>query len=82
MLQPRADESFIVNTEFMRIKGQIEIVNFYEQVARYPLQDLVCRKYVPLIWAIPPSRADGPSLGRGQGLGRVRLRKLREHPGR
>lgn len=44
ILQPRADESFIVNTDFMRVKGQIEIVNFYEQVPRYPLQDVVVDK--------------------------------------
>ena len=42
MLQPRANESFIVNTEFMRVKGQVAIVNFYEQMPKYPLQDLVC----------------------------------------
>jgi len=43
LLQPKANESFIVNTEFMRVKGQIPIVNFYEQVPRHPLQDLVRR---------------------------------------
>lgn len=48
ILQPRADESFIVNTDFMRIKGQIEIVNFYEQVPRYPLQDLVSEPTIAL----------------------------------
>lgn len=42
MLQPRGDESFMINTDFIRVKGQIEIVNFYEQVARAHLQDLVC----------------------------------------
>ena len=40
-LQPRGNESFIVNTDFMGVKGQIPIVNFYEQLPRYPLQDLV-----------------------------------------
>ncbi|KAK0641741.1 hypothetical protein B0T16DRAFT_220282 [Cercophora newfieldiana] len=44
MLQPRADESFIINTDFIRAKGPIEIVNFYEQVARPHLQDLVVDK--------------------------------------
>ncbi|KAK0725864.1 ankyrin repeat-containing domain protein [Lasiosphaeris hirsuta] len=46
ILQPRTNESFMVNSDFMRIlvKRQIEIVNFYEQVPRYPLQDLVVDK--------------------------------------
>ncbi|KAK4451554.1 hypothetical protein QBC34DRAFT_401310 [Podospora aff. communis PSN243] len=44
MLQPRGDESFIINTDFIRAKGQIEIVNFYEQVTRAHLQDLVVDK--------------------------------------
>lgn len=42
VLKPRANNSFVVNSYFMRIKGHIEIVNFYEQVPRYPLQELVC----------------------------------------
>ena len=41
VLQPGANESFIINTEFMRVKGQIPILNFYEQVPRHPLRDLV-----------------------------------------
>ncbi|KAK5657168.1 hypothetical protein OQA88_3225 [Cercophora sp. LCS_1] len=44
MLQPRANESFIVNSDFMRVKGQIQIINFYEQVARQGLQDVVVDK--------------------------------------
>ncbi|PKS12546.1 hypothetical protein jhhlp_000754 [Lomentospora prolificans] len=44
VLQPRGDESFIVNSDFMRVKGQIAIVNFYEQVPRYPSQHLVVDK--------------------------------------
>ncbi|KAI1456398.1 hypothetical protein F4805DRAFT_432715 [Annulohypoxylon moriforme] len=30
-LQPDADETYIINTQFMRIKGSTSIVNFYEQ---------------------------------------------------
>ncbi|KAK3322970.1 hypothetical protein B0H66DRAFT_217876 [Apodospora peruviana] len=44
MLKPRANESFINNSDFMRVKGQISIVNFYEQVARHGLQDVVVDK--------------------------------------
>ncbi|KAK1757002.1 ankyrin repeat-containing domain protein [Echria macrotheca] len=44
MLQPRANESFIINSEFMRAKGRIQIVNFYEQFARSGLQDVVVGK--------------------------------------
>jgi len=44
MLKPRGNESFIVNSDFMRVKGQIQIVNFYEQVARQRLQDVVVDK--------------------------------------
>jgi hypothetical protein len=41
MLQPRASDSYIVNADFMRIKGSISIVNFYEQMTRSPLNALV-----------------------------------------
>ncbi|KAI3322074.1 ankyrin repeat-containing domain protein [Xylariaceae sp. AK1471] len=41
IFQPHGAESFIVNSEFMKAKGQIEIVNFYEQVALPKLGMLV-----------------------------------------
>ena len=43
-LQPRGDESFNVNSNFMRIKGDITVVSFYEQVPRFPTQHLVVDK--------------------------------------
>jgi hypothetical protein len=44
VLQPRGSESFVVNTDFMRVKGTIAIVNFYEQVPTQGIQDLVVDK--------------------------------------
>lgn len=44
ILQPRASESFVANSDFMRIKGQISIVNFYEQILLPGLGDLVVDK--------------------------------------
>jgi alpha-beta hydrolase superfamily lysophospholipase len=41
VLQPRGSESFAVNSDFMRVKGNIHIVNFYEQVPTQGIQDLV-----------------------------------------
>jgi hypothetical protein len=42
MLQPRTNESFIANSDFMRIKGPISIINFYEQLKTPGLGALVC----------------------------------------
>lgn len=41
-LQPRDDESFRINSDFMRVRGQVLIVNFYEQKSRRLVNDLVC----------------------------------------
>lgn len=41
VLTPRGDESFVVNSDFMRVKGHIAIVNFYEQLPTGIIQDLV-----------------------------------------
>ncbi|KAI1415548.1 ankyrin repeat-containing domain protein [Hypoxylon sp. FL1857] len=40
-LQPEADETYIVNTQFMRIKGDISIINFYEQKPQGLVGDVV-----------------------------------------
>ncbi|KAM0277760.1 hypothetical protein ACHAQH_005553 [Verticillium albo-atrum] len=44
LLQPRASESFICNSDFMKIKGCISIVNFYEQLNMPGLGELVVDK--------------------------------------
>ncbi|KAK3989083.1 ankyrin repeat-containing domain protein [Cladorrhinum sp. PSN332] len=44
MLQTRSNDSFAINLDFMRVKGNIAVVNFYEQVDRPLLQDLVVDK--------------------------------------
>lgn len=41
MLEPRASEAFVANSDFMKIKGNISIVNFYEQKTTPGLSDLV-----------------------------------------
>lgn len=41
MLQPRTNESFVANSDFMKIKGTISIVNFYEQAKTPGLGSLV-----------------------------------------
>ncbi|KAM0567757.1 hypothetical protein ACHAP9_005995 [Verticillium nonalfalfae] len=43
-LQPRTSESFICNSDFVKIKGSIAIVNFYEQVNLPGLGELVVDK--------------------------------------
>lgn len=41
MLEPRSTEAFVANSDFLKIKGSILIVNFYEQLAHPKLSDLV-----------------------------------------
>jgi ankyrin repeat domain-containing protein 50 len=49
ILEPRANEAFIVNSEFMKVKGQIAIVNFYEQVKMAKLGELVRQRYLVFV---------------------------------
>ena len=46
MLKPGSDEQFILNSDFMHIKGRIEIINFYEQQEKkkFLMSDLVVDK--------------------------------------
>lgn len=46
-LKPHADESFMVNSQFVKIAGSISIVNFYEQVTQPGLGDLVRLRACP-----------------------------------
>ncbi|KAI0179372.1 ankyrin repeat-containing domain protein [Hypoxylon sp. FL1284] len=43
-LRPEANEMYAVNTQFMRIKGDISIVNFYEQKPQGLVGDLVVER--------------------------------------
>lgn len=41
VLQPRANELFVINDEFPLVKEKISIVNFYEQKTMFGLDELV-----------------------------------------
>jgi hypothetical protein len=44
VLQPRTNQSFIANSDFMKVKGRITIINFYEQLNTPGLGTLVVDK--------------------------------------
>ena len=49
VLAPKADDLFSINDEFPQVKGDIAIVNFYEQKTMTGLDDLVSAPNI-LVW--------------------------------
>lgn len=83
-LQPEADETYVMNTQFMGIKGDISIVNFYEsEPDGYPaipgLGGIVSSLELEFKICVPAMSNFFLGLGCQARIRSIRVRDIREH---